>query len=171
MRQDSRHEEEIISLDASMRHVATFESYREAEAAVDLLSDRRFPVENVQIIGRGVSLVEQVTGRLGNKEAALRGALSGALVGVLFGWIFGLLNWIDPIITGLLVALYGLVFGSMIGALMGWISHLAFGGRRDFASIGTLVADRYDLVVSADLADRAVALLKESSGRTKPATS
>jgi hypothetical protein len=75
--------------------VASFTIYQEAERAVDLLSDRGFPVERIAIIGRDLQLVEQVTGRMGCGQAALRGALQGAVLGLLFGWLFGLFNWID----------------------------------------------------------------------------
>src|SRR3954452_1212676 len=72
------------------RVIASFDDYADAEFAVDYLSDRGFPVERTAIIGRDLKLVEQVTGRLDNGRAALRGAVTGALV----GWIFGLFNWI-----------------------------------------------------------------------------
>lgn len=64
----------------AMRVVATYPNYREAQAAVDYLSDQDFPVEKVRIVGRGFRLVEQATGGLGIKEAALRGLVAGALV-------------------------------------------------------------------------------------------
>jgi hypothetical protein len=63
--------------------VASFTTYREAERAVDLLSDRGFPVERVAIVGRDLQLVEQVTGRMGYGQAALRAALQGAVLGLL----------------------------------------------------------------------------------------
>jgi len=45
--------------------VASYEAYQEAEEAVDYLADNDFPVERVAIVGQGVKLVEQVTGRAG----------------------------------------------------------------------------------------------------------
>jgi hypothetical protein len=44
--------------------VALLDSYGEAERAVDYLSDKHFPVRHTAIVGRGLSNVEQVTGRL-----------------------------------------------------------------------------------------------------------
>jgi len=55
------------------RTIASFSKYSEAEAAVDKLSDAGFPVERSQIVGRDLKFVEQVTGRMGYGEAALRG--------------------------------------------------------------------------------------------------
>jgi hypothetical protein len=72
------------------RVVASFTSYRDAEAAVDFLSDERFPVQRIAIFGRDLQAVEQVTSRMGYGRAALKGAAQGALLGLLFGWLFGL---------------------------------------------------------------------------------
>jgi hypothetical protein len=62
--------------------VASYPSYGEAQAAVDRLSDERFPVENLDIVGSGLRLVERVTGRLTNARAAAAGAASGAWFGL-----------------------------------------------------------------------------------------
>ena len=88
--------------------IATFDNYADAERAVDYLSDQRFEVNRVAIVGRDLEYVEQVLGRLNYGGAALRGAGSGALVGALIGWIFGLFNWIQPLISALVLAGYGL---------------------------------------------------------------
>jgi hypothetical protein len=126
--------------------VASFTIYREAERAVDLLSDRGFPVERIAIVGRDLQLVEQVTGRMGYGQAALRGALQGAVLGLLFGWLFGLFNWIDPVVASFSLAFYGLVFGAVVGALLGLLTHAMTGGRRDFASVSGMQASRYDVL-------------------------
>jgi hypothetical protein len=44
------------------RVIASYDTYAEAEAAVDHLADQQFPVERIAIVGRDVSLIEQVTG-------------------------------------------------------------------------------------------------------------
>ena len=44
--------------------VGSYDSYERAQAAVDFLSDQKFPVENVTIIGSDLRQVERVTGRL-----------------------------------------------------------------------------------------------------------
>ncbi|WP_371543656.1 general stress protein [Streptomyces sp. NBC_00554] len=54
--------------------------YREAERAVDHLSDPGFPVQR-PAIRQDVRLVEQMTGRMGHGGAALHGAASGAPIG------------------------------------------------------------------------------------------
>jgi hypothetical protein len=87
--------------------VASYPSYEEAQAAVDRLSDERFPVENLDIVGSGLRLVERVTGRLTNARAAAAGAASGAWFGLFIGLLVGLFTrgpaWIGLIIGGLLI--------------------------------------------------------------------
>lgn len=143
------------------RAIASYTTYQEAERAVDHLPDHGFPVERVAITGRGVRRVEQVTGRMGRGGAALHGSASGALPGAPIGWIFGLLNRLDPVVSGLLLALYGLVFGALVGALFGLLAHTAQRGRRNFASVSFMQPGRYDVVADAAVADEAVQLLAE----------
>jgi hypothetical protein len=143
------------------RTIATFSSYRDAEAAVDFLSDRRFPVERVAIVGRDLQTIEQVTGRMGYGRAALNGAAQGAVLGLLFGWLFGLFDWIDPVVTTLSLAIYGLIWGAVVGALLGLLLHAMSGGRRDFASVGGVRATRYEVMVDEEVAAEAARLLRE----------
>ncbi|WP_053202422.1 general stress protein [Jiangella muralis] len=96
--------EERLRARQGRRTIAAFETYAEAERAVDYLSDRRFPVERVAVVGHDLVMIEEVTGRLTYAGSALRGAASGAVIGALFGWVVGLFDWIDPLITGLLLA-------------------------------------------------------------------
>src|SRR5262245_33571696 len=51
--------------------VATYETYAEAQRAVDYLSDNGFPVQHTAIIGTDLRLVETVTGRLTIARAAV----------------------------------------------------------------------------------------------------
>uniref|UniRef100_UPI0038CBF5E8 general stress protein n=1 Tax=Geodermatophilus chilensis TaxID=2035835 RepID=UPI0038CBF5E8 len=53
-----------VSMPLGGVQVGSFDSYEQAQAAVDFLSDQRFPVENVTIIGSDLRQVERVTGRL-----------------------------------------------------------------------------------------------------------
>ena len=87
------------------RTIATYNSYRDAERAVDHLSDNGFPVDKVAIIGSDLQLVEQVTGRMTYGGAALRGAVSGACR-LLIGWLFALLNWFEPILASFALILW-----------------------------------------------------------------
>ena len=66
---------------SGMVTIARFDSYAGAQHLVDRLSDERFPVETVRIVGNGIRSVEDVTGRLTKGRAALYGApLSAAML-------------------------------------------------------------------------------------------
>jgi hypothetical protein len=146
------------------RAIASFASYADAERAVDHLADKGFPVESVAIVGRGLKLVEQVTGRFSWVDAVVRGALTGAVAGVLVGWLFGLFNWFDPVVNALWLALDGLWFGALVGALLGLLMWLPMRGRRDFSSVTGMTAERYDLLVDEAVADQAARLLSPLTG-------
>lgn len=147
------------------RVIASYDSYAQAEAAVDYLADRRFPVEKVAIVGRDLRLVEQVIGRMTYLKAALNGAAAGALPGALIGWLFGLLDWIDPLRSSLLLALYGLVFGALVGGLLHVVLHAMQRGRRDFEAVAAMQPTNYDIVVDAEVADQAA---RELDSRGQP---
>jgi hypothetical protein len=144
------------------RPIAQFSNYADAERAVDRLSDLRFPVERVAIIGHDLQVVEQVTGRLNYGGAALTGAASGALPGALIGWFFGLFNLISPLVASVVLAFYGLIFGAVIGAVLGVVMHALQGGRRDFDTVTMTVPSRYELVVDEQVADEAERLLADA---------
>ena len=138
--------------------VASYDSYREAERAVDYLSDSGFPVERVAIVGTGLKTVEQVMGRLTTGRAALMGAGQGAMIGLLFGLLFGLF-FEGPAFFG--VVLYGLIAGAIFGAIFGAIGQAAQGGRRDFASVRGMQAERYEVQVDHEPSAQAKQLLAE----------
>jgi hypothetical protein len=143
------------------RTIAAYSDYESAERAVDYLADNKFPVERVAIVGRGLNFYETVTGRMTYARAALLGAAQGALIGVLIGWLFSVFNWFDPIIASGWLIVDGLWFGAVVGVLFGLLSHALTFGRRDFASVSDMRADRYEVQVDADLADEAQRLLAQ----------
>ena len=136
------------------RLVGSYDRYDDAQRAVDTLSDRRFPVERVTIVGSDLRLVERVTGRLTVLRAALAGAATGAWIGLLVGLVFSIVSpWVlGPILTGVL---FGLVFGAFWGA----VAHAVTRGRRDFASIRALEAARYDVLADEPYAEQAIRVL------------
>lgn len=141
------------------RVVASYGSYAEAQRAVDHLSDERFPVERISIVGEDLRFVEQVTGRMGYGRAALQGAGSGAVIGVLLGFFLGLFSLIDPVVSALILALYGLVFGAILGAILGLLAYSFTGGQRDFSSVGGMEAGRYNVMADEEVAEEASRIL------------
>src|SRR5580693_10350482 len=144
---------------AAWNTVARFDDYETAQRAVDRLSDDGFPVEQLDIVGSDLRLVERVTGRLTKARAAAAGALSGMWVGLLIGILFGLFTtghaWLAMVAAGI-----GL--GVLWGGIFGFVAHLATRGERDFSSLRGLSAAHYDLVAREGGAERARAALERA---------
>jgi hypothetical protein len=152
-----------VSMPLGGVQVGSFDSYEQAQAAVDYLSDQKFPVENVTIIGSDLRQVERVTGRLTWGRVLAAGAAGGAWWGLFVGLLLGIFAvepgaWIGSVVTGLLV---GLVFGALFGAL----GYAATRGRRDFTSASAIVAGRYDVMCNPARAEEARAHLARFSLR------
>ena len=118
------------SPNGTRRAVSSVDSYKDAEHAVDWLSDHEFPVERISIVGTGLRYVEQVSGRLTTGRAALNGAGMGTLIGIIWGLLA-----------------FSIVVGAVFGALFGAIGHYASGGERDFSSKSDTRADHYEVQV------------------------
>ena len=141
------------------RTVATYDSYADAERAVDWLSDQGFPVERALIVGTGLRYVERIAGRVTTGRAALSGAAQGAVLGLIFALLFGIFFTLEAG-SFLGVLLYGLVAGAVFGAVLAAVAHAAQGGRRDFASAAGTQADAYELQVEEAVAADAEELLR-----------
>ena len=143
--------------------VGSYDGYEQAQAAVDYLSDEKFPVENVTIIGSDLRMIERVTGRLSWGRAIGAGAASGAWFGLFVGLLLGIFatngsSWASSVISGLLI---GLVFGAVFGA----VGYSASQGKRDFTSTSAIVAGRYDVMCAPAHAEEARAHLARFSLR------
>ncbi|MFE7507684.1 general stress protein [Promicromonospora sp. NPDC057488] len=138
--------------------VAAYSTYLEAQKAVDYLSDNKFPVENVTIVGTDLRMVERVTGRLTYGRVALAGALSGAW----FGFFVGLLLTLFSASSGFQVMLAGIALGAGFGLLFSILSYAFTGGRRDFTSSSQIVAATYAILCAHEHASDARALLVQS---------
>ncbi|WP_457156976.1 general stress protein [Modestobacter sp. SYSU DS0875] len=152
-----------VSMPLGGVQVGSYDDYQQAQRAVDHLSDQKFPVENVTIIGSDLRLVEKVTGRLTWGRAIGAGAASGAWFGLFVGLLLGIFapdgsSWIGSVLTGLLI---GLVFGAVFAA----VGYAATGGRRDFTSTSQTVAARYDVMCHPQFAEEARAELARLSLR------
>lgn len=131
--------------------VGSFDSYLEAQAAVDGLSDREFPVDKLTIVGVDLMEVERVTGRLTWGRVLGGGAASGAWIGLFFGLLFGILvpgRFLAALIPAVIIgAIFGLIFAAVPYAMSQ--------GRRDFTSMTQIVAGRYDVLCEPSLARQA----------------
>lgn len=142
------------------RPIATFRTYVEAQAAVDFLSDEKFAVRHVSIVGTDLKMVERVTGRLTYARVALGGGLTGAY----FGGFVGLILAIFDSAAGLAVVLPAILIGAAFGMIFGVISYAATGGRRDFTSTSQIVAAQYAIWCADEAAGEALTVLARMPG-------
>ena len=131
--------------------VGSYDTYEQAQKAVDYLSDNEFKVENLTIVGVDLMQVERVLGRLTWGKVIGGGIVSGAWLGLFFGGlvaIFAASNPLTPIVFGVIA---GMVFGLISAA----IPYAATRGQRDFTSTMQLVAGRYDVLCDPRAAEQA----------------
>jgi hypothetical protein len=141
----------------SGEEVAVFQTYLEAQHAVDFLADREFPVHLVTIVGADLRMVERITGRLTYARVAGAGALSGAWFGLFVGLLLSLFS-ASPSFSVMLPAL---LIGAGFGVLFGVVTYSMTGGKRDFTSSSQVVAGSYAVLSQAAEAARARQLLAE----------
>jgi hypothetical protein len=137
--------------------LATYDTYEQAQRAVDYLADQQFPVENLAIVGTDLRQFERVTGRLTYARAAGAGAVSGAWFGLLLGILLWLFAGADERTALTLVG--PIVLGALFGAAFGAAGYAATGGRRDFTSVSTILATRYEVMCEHKVVQQARDLL------------
>ena len=152
-----------VSMPLGGVQVGSYDRYEQAQAAVDYLSDEKFPVENVTIIGSDLRQIEKVTGRLTWGRAIGAGAAGGAWWGLFVGLLLGIFSrsgsaWVASLLLGLAI---GLAFGAVFGA----VGYGATRGRRDFTSTSAITASRYDVMCNPAHAEEARAILARFSLR------
>lgn len=133
--------------------IGSYDTYWEAQRAVDYLSDEKFPVEHTTIVGNNLRQVEKITGRLTWGKAITAGLASGAWFGLFVGVLLGIFTtksggWLPALITGV-------VLGSLFGMTFGAIGYGQLRGRRDFTSRTSVVATSYDVLCDHKYAEEA----------------
>ena len=144
--------------------VGTYETYEQAQRAVDFLSDEGFPVQHVTIVGNGLRMVERVTGRFDRNRAASTGAMGGAWWGFFLGVILSVFT--APEINWLLIVLMTAIAGAVFGAITGILAYRMTGGKRDFTSTSSVVATTYDVLCHHQHAEQAQNLLAKLAWRS-----
>ncbi|WP_205864562.1 general stress protein [Planctomonas sp. JC2975] len=140
--------------------VATFETYPEAQAAVEVLVKGEFPIAQVSIVGSDLKTVERVTGKLSWGRVAAAGAASGVWLGI----FLGLLLLIFSPATSFGVLLAALLLGAGFGILFGLVSYAITRRRRDYTSMTQVLATSYSIIVDPELANRARNLVGAQPG-------
>jgi hypothetical protein len=141
--------------------IGSYESYEQAQRAVDHLADSDFPVADVTIVGVEPMLVERVAGKLSWGRVLGNAAMSGAW----FGLFVGLLLTMFTPGAGMLPIVIGLVAGVAFSMVFAAIGYGASRGRRDFISTSQLVARRYDVLSQPRNAERGRELLANLATR------
>ena len=142
--------------------LATYDTYAEAQAAVDSLAKTEFPVKELAIVGNDLKSVERVTGKLRWGRVALTGAGSGAWLGVFFGLLFFVFT---PTGSSLPFVLAAVLIGAGLGMLFGIVTYSISRRRRDYTSTMQVIASNYQVVVDAALVNRARNLLTGQGDR------
>jgi len=140
--------------------VARYDTYAQAQKAVDLLADKAFPVQMVTIVGTDLQMVERVTGRLSYPRAASGGFVTGAWFGLFVGLLLSLFSDTD----GASPFLPAILIGGAFGLLFSVLTYSFTRGRRDFTSASQIVAASYAVLCHAEKAHQARQLLAEVGG-------
>jgi hypothetical protein len=139
--------------------IGSYDTYAEAQRAVDYLSDKEFPVQHVTIVGSDLRMVENVLGRLTRGRAAMAGAATGAWFGLFVGVLISLFADEGTNAFGLILS--AVLYGAVFGAIFGFVGHALSGGKRDFTSRSKIVAGAYEVRCVWAEADRARGLLEQ----------
>jgi hypothetical protein len=142
--------------------VATYSKYEGAQRAVSKLIEKDVPARDIAIVGKGLRSVEKITGKLGWGRAAWQGALNGLLLGMLIS-AFAVI-WVPDAGVAMIggVVLIGLAFGMALRIL----NYSLVRRRRDYASMMTVTAERYEVAVTGLYTAKS----REILGTTKPRT-
>lgn len=144
----------ILKLDFP-QSLGVFDTYAGAQKMVDHLSDNEFPVQDVMIVGTDLKQIERVTGRLTLGRVAMGGLLSGLWIGSFVGLVMLILEGGSAWSVFLTTLLFGAVFG-LIWALVGY----QMSSRdRDFTSITSVIATKYEVLTEHKHVQRAHELL------------
>jgi hypothetical protein len=133
--------------------IASYATYLEAQKAVDFLSDNKFAVELVTIVGTELKMVERVTGRLTYGRVAIAGAASGAWFGLFVGLLLFLFSGDGAFV------LTAIGIGAGFGLLFSVLSYALTQGKRDFTSQSQIVASAYGLLCAPERSGEARQLL------------
>jgi hypothetical protein len=141
--------------------LAVYDDYAAAQKAVDFLSDNKFPVEQCMIVGTDLKRIERITGRLTTGKVALGGLLSGIWLGLFVGLILSLFSDEENFWATILGTI---LFGAVFGIVWALVGYALTRGRRDFSSVTSVVATKYEVLVEHKVAAEARELLAKLPG-------
>ena len=141
--------------------VGIYNSYADAQKAVDYLADEKFEVQNLAIVGTDLKSVERVLGRRNWGTVITQGMQSGISTGLLVALV--LLIFAQPGSFLLLLAV-SLAIGISLGIGFSAAAYAMSRGRRDFTSITQTVATKYEVLCEHKVAAQAREMLQSMPG-------
>ncbi len=141
--------------------VGIYNSYADAQKAVDYLADEKFEVQNLAIVGTDLRSVERVLGRRSWGTVLAQGVQSGISTGLLVGIIMLIFLKPESILALLLVALG---MGIALGVGFAAAGYAMTRGKRDFTSVTQTVATKYEVLCEHKLAAQAREMLLHLPG-------
>jgi hypothetical protein len=137
--------------------LAVYDDYAAAQKAVDHLSDQKFPVEQLMIVGTDLKRIERITGRLTTGRVALSGLLSGVWFGLFIGLVLSLFASEGD--STLAIILSTVLIGALFMMVFALVGYALTRGQRDFSSVTAVVATKYEVLVEHKSAAQARELL------------
>ena len=141
--------------------VGIYNSYTDAQKAVDYLADEKFEVQNLAIVGTDLKSVERVLGRRNWGTVVTQGMQSGVSTGLLVALV--LLIFAQPASFLLLLAV-SLAIGVALGIGFSAAAYAMSRGKRDFTSITQTVATKYEVLCEHKVAAQAREMLQGMPG-------
>ena len=142
--------------------VGIYNTYDDAQRAVDYLSDEKFEVQNLAIVGTDLKSVERVLGRRTWSTVVAQGVQSGLSTGLLVALV--LLIFSPPGGSFLPLFLVALGIGIALGIGFAALAYALSRGRRDFTSVSQTVATKYEVLCEHKVAAQAREMLMRLPG-------
>jgi hypothetical protein len=142
--------------------VGIYNTYDDAQRAVDYLADEKFEVQNLAIVGTDLKSVERVLGRRNWGTVIAGGVQSGLSTGLLVALV--LLIFTPSGVNFLALFAVALGIGILLGIGFAALGYALSRGRRDFTSISQTVATKYEVLCEHKVAVQAREMLQNLPG-------
>lgn len=143
--------------------VASYGSYEEALAALEVLASNDFEVEQVSVVGTDLYSVERIMGRVTWARAVSSAVMNGALWGAMIGIVLSINQGNTMVWVGACM-----LAGAFMTACLSTSLFFMRRRRRDFYSQSQVVAGRYAVIIAkaagADRIREAFELLQKTQG-------
>ncbi len=140
--------------------LGVFDSYADAQKAVDQLADADFPVKNLAIVGTDLRLMERVTGRRTWGTVLGQGVTSGLSTGFIVAIVMMILQPQPESFFAMLLT--AILIGVVIGLVFAILGYVLSRGQRDFTSVSQTIATKYEVLCEHKVAAQARELLDKN---------